>query len=117
MINWKLYDAVDIKNMNWIDQAYKKFYSRTIPYKPFYTVLTKFNNVSNCTEYYLATIDEPVEGYNWHGVQQKKDFIKYDLSFCWKGIVNNLNTSEQVVEINVTLVEEDDVAAVYLLEI
>lgn len=117
MINWKLYDEVKIKNINWIDKKYKRFYSRSIPYKPFYTILKKYNQNNNCTDYYLATIDEPVSGYNWHGAQQKKDFIKYDLSFCWDDVLKSLPMSKQVIEVNVELVEEDDVAAIYYIDI
>lgn len=114
-INYNLYDEVTPIHRNWIDERYKTFYSRTIPYKTFYTILKKFNTKHEDTDYYLVLSDETTGEFRWGAVQKNPGKIKCDLKPYWRDI--NTSKIHGVTEINISVEEEADNAVVYYIDI
>ena len=114
-INYNLYDEVTPIHKNWIDTRYKIFYSRTMEYKTFYTILKKFNTRHQDVDYFLVLSDETTNEYRWGAVQRNPGKIKCDLKPYWKDI--NTSKLNGATEINVSVEEKADNAIVYYLDI
>lgn len=115
MINLSAYDNVTIVHDTWIDSKYKRLYSKSIPYRPFFTLLKRYNNEDNRTDYYLVLSDEVTPDKVFKGVAKSpKKFLKFDLSTFWKDLdIGNIG----VAEISYERVESADNADIYYLDL
>lgn len=115
MINLSAYDNVKIEHDTWIDSKYKRFYSKSIPYRPFFTILKRFNPDLNRTEFYLVLMDEHIDGRVCKPVARSpKGFIKINLGIFWDSLgVGNIG----VAEIEYSTVEVADNAIIYYIDI
>lgn len=112
-MNLNAYDKVLFENLNWIDPKYKRFYSKTIPKRNFFTILKRYNGQSN--DWYLLLSDVTIEGYVWEPVKVNKNYQKYDLYRYWETM--GLDALTSVTEVNVKKEEENDEYLIYYLDI
>lgn len=115
MINLNAYDSVQIINKTWIDDKYKKLYSKVIPYKVFFTLLRRYNTKDKVYDYYLLISDKTDNAHVWDTAINNKTYVKYNIEPYW----NILPTHKLrgVTEINIELVDSDDESQLYYLDI
>ena len=110
-----LYDNVRPINRNWIDKRYKKFYSKTMPHRTFYTFLKKYNPEYDDEDIFLVLSDVNYSDHYWKGVINNKRYIKIDI-IPFIDYLNINKLKDRITEINVKLVEETEDYVIYLLE-
>lgn len=115
MINFNLYDDAVSNLKTWIDPQYKRLYSYAITYKPFYTVLTKYNKVDKQTYFYIALLDDVIPNKVCKSVMRTKSgACKIDLTPIW----NKLKIiSNETISINISKEDEDNNVIIYKLDI
>jgi len=110
-----LYDDLNPLHINWIDPKWGSFYSKVIPYKPWFIMLHKYDNVQNEHNYFIAFATEQVEGHRWSGVIKRGSYIKCNITNVWNDLPVVGKT--EIMEVNITLVEEDDIISIYHIDI
>ena len=114
MINLKLYDTIVDEHKTWISPRYKKLYSKVIKYKPFYTILKRYNALDRCNDFYLVISENLASGYRWFSTIKNSSYIKLDLTPFWKEI--NKFTTKEDIEINIELDDKDEETEIYKLD-
>ena len=114
MINLKLYDTIVDVHKTWISPRYKNLYSKVIKYKPFYTILKRYNALDRCNDFYLVISENLASGYRWFSTIKNSSYIKLDLTPFWKEI--NKFTTKEDIEINIELDDKDEETEIYRLD-
>ena len=116
MINLNEYDIIQesFTRGTWVDPTYKRLYSTDIRYKPFSSVLKKYNPTSKQNEYYLILLDKMHPDIACNGVKQKDGITKIDIP-CWNE--TNLRYVTSKAKISIEQVDAQDGADIYILDI
>lgn len=114
-VDLNLYDDVNEFHRNWIDPKWSSFYSKTMPHKPLFTFLHKYDNKLDEHKYYIALANTLIEGHMWECTHCTNNYIKCNIANIWNKLP--LEGITDIIEVNVELVEEDDVVSVYYIDI
>lgn len=116
-MNLNAYDAVEanIYNNNWINPIYKKLYSRSIEYHPYYAFLKKYNKESKTNDYYIAMLDDTNNHANCRSVVINNKLIKIDLSPIWT--TSSLCKLKERTCINIEEVDRNKDGVIYYLDV
>lgn len=116
-MNLSAYDAVenDVFADTWINPTYKKLYSRSIKYYPYYAFLKKYNKNTKSNDYYVAMLKNTNSHVQCRSTIMNNKVIKLDLSPIWS--TSYLCTFKQRTAIFIEEVEKNEDGVIYYLDI
>ncbi len=115
MINLNVYDNAIEQEKTWIDPQYKRLYSYEIEYKPFYTILTRYNPIDKQTYYYIVMLNDVLPDRVCKSVMRTKSgACKINLSDIWNKL--KIVGNEQF-NISISKEDEDSDSIIYKLDI
>lgn len=114
-MNYNAYDNINPIKQTWISPKYKTLYSRIIPYKPYYTILKRYNKTKGLNDFYLVITDNPDSNLLLLSTGKRGDVIKFKLSQFW----NNLPIKDlkENLEISFNIEEQSKDSIIYYLDI
>ena len=114
-INLNEYDDTTTIDKTWIDPNYKRLYSYEITYKPFYTILSKYNPIDKETYFYIVVTDDVIPNKMCKAVMRtKSNACKIDLLTIWDRlrIIGN-----EKFAVSITKEDEDEHMIIYKLNL
>ncbi len=116
-MNLNIYNKVEIPyDKTWIDKYYKRLYSREIPKRNAYAIMTRYNPKQKCTDIFLVLTDKPDEAHIWHSTfQTRTGILKINLAPYWHTL--HVDNQPREFEVNIEKVDEDENGAIYYLDI
>lgn len=116
-MNLAAYDtimALDLKK-TWIDPRFKRMYSYELPRSAYYTILKRYNNEHNVTEYFIALYDERqpvIKNYTVYRTDNVKKYYLYDI---WEEA--GFDKFDRVVNINLIVDDSQEDCIIYKFDI
>ncbi len=115
-MNLNQYDDIIEKKDTWINPVYKKLYSRTLEYKPYYTIVRRYVKQSASYDYFLIVSDSILEGKHMKSViQENNGLLKFDLKAYWNVLPVRESTKDVIVSTDI--VEKESGMIIYKLSI
>lgn len=116
-MNLSAYDAVEnnVFADTWVNPTYKKLYSRSIEYYPYYAFLKKYNKNTKSNDYYIAMLKNTNSHVQCRSVIMNNKVIKLDLSPIWSK--SSLCKIKERTSISIEEVERNEDGVIYYLDI
>lgn len=116
-MNLSAYDAVENNTFTntWINPTYKKLYSRTIEYYPYYAFLKKYNNKTKSNDFYLVMLNDINTHVQCRSVIINNKVIKIDLSPIW--FTSSLCKIKERTSISIEEIEKNKDGIIYYLDV
>lgn len=115
-MNLMAYDIVTFKKdySNYIDTRFLRLYSKTIKYRPYYTLLKRYSK--GHYKYYIALLDEEdTNNQCYHTELTKSKQLKIDLDAIWKDLCIDKHCKEIFIKVKLEVSADD--GEIYLLDI
>lgn len=108
-------DKID-KTKTWIDIHKKIIISREIQFRPYISLLKRYDNKTNTTSYFIATLNNPPDNHKYkHTKIDNYGRLKFSLASIWNETC--LFQFDKDCNIMISHVESDDDGDIYLLDI
>jgi hypothetical protein len=108
------FDLVENNNNNVILSCNKKLYTNSIPFKPFYSIVKRYNTEGKKDEFYILMADDcSNDSVSWHSTNNLRTQIAINLKHSWKIISPYIKDSTQNCDIE--YVDKDSTCEVYKL--
>ena len=115
-MNLAAYDKVNnIFEDNWINFQYNRFYSRSIKYRRFFTILKRYNGSKY--DYYLCFSDYQDDNTKWVNVQHYKTGIKVSIAeFANVPAFQNIEVTNNLGKVYLDEIEASIDCEIYLIK-
>ena len=115
-MNLAAYDKVDnIFEDNWINLQYNRFYSRSIKYRRFFTILKRYNGSKY--DYYLCFSDYQDDNTKWVNVQHYKTGVKVSIAeFANVPAFQNIEVTNNLGKVYLDEIEASIDCEIYLIK-